>query len=93
VILLDVARTVCLWGVTRRALRYRGTTRPDMAAGCPEQLTLEFVRWIWSYPSRSRPKVLAVLDAVPGDRRIVRLRSRREMARFLEELPAIAGSR
>jgi adenylate kinase family enzyme len=88
VILLDVARTVCLWGVT-----HRGTTRPDMAAGCPEQLTLEFVRWIWSYPSRSRPKVLAVLDAVPGDRRIVRLRSRREMARFLEELPAIAGSR
>jgi hypothetical protein len=54
-----------------------------MAAGCPERLTPEFVRWVWGYPHRSRPKVLAMLSAYAAGRRIVRLRSAREVERFL----------
>ena len=36
----------CLWRVTKRYLRYKNKTRPDMAAGCKEKLDREFVRWI-----------------------------------------------
>lgn len=47
VVLLDPPRSVCLARVVWRWLRYAGTTRPDMAPGCPEHLTWEFVRWVW----------------------------------------------
>jgi adenylate kinase family enzyme len=86
-IFLDLPRLVCLWGIVRRALRYRGRTRPDLAAGCPEQLTWEFVRWVWQYPRTRRPGVLQRLAALPPERVRV-LRSRREVRRFVAALPA-----
>ena len=83
VIFLDLPRLLCLWRIVRRRLAYRARSRPDMADGCPEALTLKFLRWVWDYPRRSRPKVLARLAAAPAGKRIVRLRSRREVERFL----------
>ena len=83
VIFLDLPRPVCLWRVLKRRLAYRAVARPDMAEGCPEELRLKFALWVWDYQRRSRPKVLARL-AAPGDgKQIIRLRSRREVERFL----------
>lgn len=84
VIFLDLPRAVCLWRVLKRAATYRGTTRPDMAEGCPEKIDLEFVRWIWGYRSRSRPKVLALLEKYAESKQVVRLRSSAEVEKFLE---------
>ena len=36
----------CLWRVTKRYLKYKNTTRPDMGEGCKEKLDREFVKWI-----------------------------------------------
>ena len=36
----------CLWRVTKRYLKYKNKTRPDMAQGCKEKLDWEFVKWI-----------------------------------------------
>ena len=36
----------CLWRVTKRYLKYKHKTRPDMAQGCQEKLDWEFVKWI-----------------------------------------------
>lgn len=83
VVFLDLPRLVCLWRVVRRWLRHRGRTRPDMAAGCDEQLTLEFVHWVWTYPARRRPAILAKLEARTGGQRLVVLRSQRDVEAFL----------
>ena len=83
VVFLDLPRLVCLWRVLQRALRYSGRSRPDMAPGCPEQISWKFVWWIWTYPSRRRPDVLRRLSALPDSARVVRLRSTRELAAFL----------
>ena len=82
-IFLDLPRTVCMARVIRRSLRYRGRSRPDMAPGCPEQVTSEFLRWIWRYPKDRRPSVLGRLRAVADEKRVVHLRSSREAERFL----------
>jgi adenylate kinase family enzyme len=84
VVFLDLPRTVCLWRILRRRLAYRAAVRPDMAEGCPEELNAEFVRWVWDYPRRSRPKILARLAGAGAGKRIIRLRSRREVERFLD---------
>ncbi|HYP53858.1 MAG TPA: DNA topology modulation protein [Pyrinomonadaceae bacterium] len=92
IIVLDLPRAVCLWRVVKRAVRYRGRTRPDMAEGCHERLTLEFARWVWGYPKRSRPKVLALLEANAHDKRVVRLCSDAEAERFLAAARAVEAN-
>jgi adenylate kinase family enzyme len=90
-IFLDLPRTRCLVRVIARAVRYRGRSRPDMAPGCPEQVTLEFLRWVWRYPVDRRPGVLARLDAAAArGTRVVRLRSARAVDRFLQAVPRAA---
>lgn len=85
IVFLDLPRVLCLWRILKRRLVYRGRSRPDMAEGCQEKLDLEFVRWVWNYSRRSRPKVLKLLQEHSGTRQIVWLRSRADVRRFLDE--------
>jgi adenylate kinase family enzyme len=82
VVMLDLPRRACLWRVAKRWARYRGRQRPEMGDGCPERLDAGFIKWIWDYPRRSRPKTLALLRAKP-DGRVFILRSARDIADFL----------
>ena len=90
VVLLDYPRFLCLWRATRRWLRHRGRTRADMAVGCDERLTLEFVRWIWQYPRRGRRTALERVARAASPPRLVRLRSPRAAERRLASSPAAA---
>ena len=85
IILLDISRWVCLWRVAKRFVKYRGRHRPDMTPGCHERFDFEFIRWIWNYPSKSRPAKLALLSVTGPDQRVVILHSGREVKRFLED--------
>jgi len=83
VIFLDLARVVCLWRLLKRAGLYRNQCRPDMAEGCPERLNLDFVKWVWGYRKRSRPKVVKLIEAT--SKKVIWLRSPAEVERFLAE--------
>lgn len=86
VVFIDLPRWLCIWRVLRRALRYRGETRPDMGRGCPERLNGEFLRWVWNYPGRTRPGVLRLLVDETQDKRVIHLRSARKVESFLRRL-------
>lgn len=60
--------------------------RPDMAEGCRERFDLKFLYWVWSYPYRRRPKILARLDGLAGSKQIHRLCSSAEVEKFLAEV-------
>jgi adenylate kinase family enzyme len=75
IIFLDFPRWICLLRVLRRWLIYRGDNRPDLPPGCPERIDLDFLRWIWNYPQRSRPKTVALLRELQTEKRIVWLQS------------------
>ena len=92
VVFLDMNRVVCLWRVLKRRILYRAASRPDMAPGCPEQLTLEFARWVWKYPDRTRPRVVEMLEANEGGKRIVWLRSGADVEKFFAGLDGGASS-
>ena len=82
VLFLDLPRWTCLARTIGRTLRAGGLPRPDMAEGCPERMGLPYLRflwWIWKYPSRSRPRLLARLSDLPEGARVLRLRSAREV--------------
>jgi adenylate kinase family enzyme len=93
VIFLDLPRSLCLWRVLKRVLMYRNRSRPDMAEGCPERLTWEFILWIWNYSSKTRPKVVRMIESDPGAKKIVWLRSSDEVERFLATQGAPSSGR
>lgn len=86
VIFLDLPRTVCIRRVVQRWIHFRGRTRPDMSPGCPERITWEFLRWIWSYPTNRRPRILQQLSALRADQRVEVLRSASAVDAFFQSL-------
>ncbi len=83
VVFLDIPRLVCLWRVLRRQLQHGGQNRAELRAGCPERLSWEFVKWIWTYPARRRGSILQRLSDLEDGKRVFVLRSSREMDGFL----------
>ena len=84
IIFLDMPRLVCTYRVLKRTLLYRKANRPDMADGCSERFDWEFLMWVWNYPSRSRNNLLDELEKL-GDKRVIVLKSRQEVASFLRD--------
>ncbi len=85
VIFLDLPRTTCVRRVIKRSLFYKGSSRPDMAEGCAEKIDLEFLKflkWIWDYPKRSKPKVEELLKQFKDTKKIIRLASKTEIENF-----------
>lgn len=87
VVLLDLPRRVTMPRIVRRWLRHRGRSRPDVAPDCPERLTAEFLRYCWNYRRVSLPKMHRRLHEA-GVENLVVLRSRREVAAFLDAWPS-----
>ena len=83
VVFLDLPRTVCLWRAVKRRIVFHRRSRPDMTEGCDERLTWQFIQWIWEYPAKRRPGVLAKLAALRPDQRAIVLRSTAEIETFL----------
>jgi len=86
IVFLDLPRLLCLRRIAKRRILNRNRSRPDMAEGCNEKLDWEFVRWVWSYSRRSRPKVVKLLREHSETKQIVWLRSRAEVETFLARL-------
>ena len=78
--------------MTKRIVTTYGRVRPDMGAGCPEKISLEFLHYIATFPRRQRPKVVAALQR--SGVRAVWLRSADEQAAFVRMLSesGVAGA-
>ncbi len=83
IIFLDLPRSICLWRVLMRWMRDRHARRPDLPEGCREGIDLPFLRWVWCYPKKNRPDVLARLAALDPRVEVHRLRSQAEVRRYL----------
>lgn len=86
VFFLDLPRTICLRRVIKRAFKYRGTNRPDMAKGCNEKVDLEFFGWIWNYPNDDKLIIESVLKKHQDQVKLRRFKSSGEIERFFAGL-------
>lgn len=88
VIFLDMSRSLCLWRVLKRLFMYRKRKRPDMAEGCFERFDFEFIKYVWNFPNRSRQTVAEKLERHAKTKRVIRLKSAKEVESFLETIKA-----
>ena len=86
VIFLDLPRTVCVYRALKRVFTYRKGGRPDMAEGCDEKFDLKFLKWIWDYPKRTKPRVESFLKQFQNKKTVIRLQSKKEVERFLQNV-------
>lgn len=82
VIFLDLPRAICVWRAIKRVLLYQKNSRPDMAEGCDERFDLKFYKWIWDYPTRTKPRVEALINRFQDTKKIIRLSSTKEVENF-----------
>lgn len=89
VIFLDIPRIICLWRVIKRRIKWHNKVRPDINEGCPESLDWEFIKWIWNYPNRNKPRLLRKIHALNGNINLFILRNSREIEDFMESFEAL----
>jgi len=86
VIWFDLPRVVCLLGVLSRILMSYGRVRPEMAPGCPEKIDFDFLRYVWTFPERQRPELLAWFERLRSDQKLVGFTDRAQADRYLDDL-------
>lgn len=85
VIFLDYKRSLCLWSVLKRVIKYHGKQRFDMGDGCPERIDLSFMKWVYQFPKVHKPRLLSRVNEYPNINKIV-LKSRKEADIFLSNI-------
>ena len=85
IIVLDLPRWLCMFRIFKRLAMFYNKKRPDMAEGCKEKVDWEFLIWVWSYKNTSRVRLIKELES-HQDKNILFLKSRRQVADFLERI-------
>lgn len=86
VIHLDLPRWRCMFRVLKRTAMSHGQVRADLAEGCPERFDSEFLHYVWNFGETYRPRIMRALEGWRGRRRIVTLRSPRQVRRWLASI-------
>jgi adenylate kinase family enzyme len=90
IIWMRMPRYLCVWGILSRWVRHYGTTRPEMAPGCPEKMDLEFFHFVWTFEKRFAWRIVDGLARHGGETPLVVVKSRRQMRDLLDLLGARA---
>lgn len=83
IIFLDLPPLVCLWGIIRRRLRYRGRRRPD---GVHNRVTVSFLRYVLSFRRSHAPAVRARIAEHRARAVLIEVTSRRQVNQLLARL-------
>ncbi|MCW5706161.1 AAA family ATPase [Shinella sp.] len=83
VLWLRPPRWTSLYGALSRWLKFRGRSRPEMADGCPERMTREFLTYIWNFEKTESPEIEEKLAAYGPDVPVCVLKSKAENRRLL----------
>ncbi len=78
VIFMDYPRLRCVWRVLQRTVRWWRRNRPEMADGCCEKLDFDFLKYVWRFHKRDRPRLVAAIEKFAEGRRVYVLTNDRE---------------
>ncbi|NIK79694.1 adenylate kinase family enzyme [Paenibacillus castaneae] len=83
IIFIDLSRWICIIRVLKRRFQYRNKTRTDMAEGCEERISLEFLKWVWEYPEKQKTKILGKLRWLSNEKEIIILKTLKDVREFV----------
>jgi adenylate kinase family enzyme len=86
VLWLRPPRWASLYGVLSRWLKFRVRSRPEMADGCPERISREFLTYVWNFEKTESPEIEENLAAYSPDVPVCVLKSRAENRQLLARI-------
>jgi len=87
-ICLDYPRAVCMRRVLLRTLIGYGRTRPDLPEACPERFDIPFLRHVWDFPQKHRPRIASGIERFGAHLRVRRLANDRAADKYLATIGA-----
>lgn len=85
IIFLDMPGFLCFRRVIRRHFKYPRQPRPDLPKGCKDKLGLYYLIKVMGFPFVSRKRIERKLLEFEDSKKIIRLHSKDEVERFLQE--------
>jgi adenylate kinase family enzyme len=89
VIWFDLPRRTCILGIVTRVATSYGRVRPEMDEGCPEKIDFKFLRYVWTFRAKQRPKLLAYFEGLRADQAFITFTDRAQADRYLGELAPV----
>lgn len=86
IIFLDIPRRVCFWRVIKRMIINYGKDIPGNPQDCPQQLSWEFLKWIWTFNSRYRTMLLHMLTEQEQHKSIYILQTSEDLTKLLDTI-------
>jgi adenylate kinase family enzyme len=80
---LDHPRGTCMRRVLMRTIIGHGRTRSDLAEGCPDRFDIAFLRYVWNFQVKQRPRIIGGIEQFGSHLRVIRLACDREVENFL----------
>ncbi|MCG7393859.1 AAA family ATPase [Microvirga sp. ACRRW] len=89
IVWLDLPRWRCALSVLWRVAMNYGRSRADLGVAGPEKFDWSFMRWIWSYSDKMRPKTARMIERLRPSQRAFVLRSRSEIPGLMAALTPV----
>ena len=89
VIWFDLPRSTCMLGIVTRIATSYGRVRPEMGEGCPERIDFKFLRYVWTFRDKQRPKLLAYFEGLRPGQTFITFTNRAQADRYLSELAPV----
>ena len=86
IIMMLFNRFNCLYRVTKRYLKYRNQTRPDMGEGCNEKLYWEFIWWVLRNGRKKHTKERYRRITEQYQAKTVIIRNQKQLDKWIEQL-------
>ncbi len=86
IVFLDYATMSCIYRVSKRIWKYKGTVRPDMPEGCRERWDWNFMHYVAVFNLIRRPSILKILNTYKDNVDTVILKNDGEVSAFFEKI-------
>jgi len=82
VVFIDYNRFFCIYRVIKRRVQIKKKPRLEMPYDWTDKVEWEFIKWIWNYPKRTRPKIIEAMHI--AEVQFFHLKTRKQVREFVE---------
>jgi adenylate kinase family enzyme len=87
IIFININRFICLYRTIIRYIKHRKNKRPDLADGCEEDYSIEFVKYImYDFPKKNNERQRLFIEAQQAGKTVIILNGRKSVKRWCEGL-------
>ena len=81
----ELPPAVCVLGVLKRVVKYRGRVRPDMPDQCVCRIDFGFLREVWNFNKKNHDRIEKILESQSGVK-VIHFTSRKQAKAYLNSL-------